>query len=377
MTPKKLTVILSLVLLAAGIALTRETVTAQEPAAPAPATPGAPEFSMFFSGGTFLGVYAEDVSKENMGRYGQSQVRGVGITEIVKGSPAEHAGLKKDDVILRFDNETVTSVRKLNRLVSESSPDQTTRITISRGGSDQEVAVTLGKRTENSNAWSLMTPPGGGVFRVNPKDFPKDFGKDFPKDFPKFEQFGNMAPNGDGNFVFAFGNNRRIGISTQTLTKQLADFFGVQEGGVLVSSVGDDTPAAKAGLRAGDIITAVDGEKLEGAGGLSRAINKKEDGDVTLTVVRDKNQRTVKVTPTKAENRALPSGRISTNVLNGQIRDQIRNGARAGRIVIPRIALPTIPAIDIMTPEVQLPVIPEINIPMPRVRVQRSGRYPI
>ena len=84
----------------------------------------------------------------------------------------------------------------------------------------------------------------------------------FPKDFPRLEQFKILTPNWDNNFAFAFGNNRRIGISTRTLTKQLADFFGVQEGGVLISSVSDDSPAAKAGLRAGDIITAVDGEKL-------------------------------------------------------------------------------------------------------------------
>src|SRR6185503_3536162 len=140
-----------------------------------------------------------------------------------------------------------------------------------------------------------------------------------------------------------------------------ADFFGVQEGGVLVSSVTDDSPAAKAGLRAGDIITAVDGEKLDGSGGLSRAINKKEDGDVTLTVVRDKNQRTVKVTPTKAEPMKLP-GTISTDgrVLRQEIRDAIKKGARAGRIVIPSIAMPTIPAINITTPQIQIPVIPEI-----------------
>jgi len=372
MTPKKLTVILSLALLAGGIVLTRDTATAQEPAPQPPASPrvlAAPEVSLFFGGGTFLGVYAEDVSKENMGRYGQSQVRGVGITEIVKGSPAERAGLKKDDVILRFENEAVSSVRKLNRLVSESSPDQTARITISRGGSDQEVAVTLAKRSENANTFHMLTPQGG--FRgLSPREFPKDF--------PRMELFKNMAPNADGNFTFAFGNNRRIGISTQTLTKQLADFFGVQEGGVLVSSVTDDSPAAKAGLRAGDIITAVDGEKLDGSGGLSRAINKKEDGDVTLTVVRDKNQRTVKVTPTKAEPMKLP-GTISTDgrVLRQEIRDAIKKGARAGRIVIPSIAMPTIPAINITTPQIQIPVIPEINIQMPRVRVQKGTRYPI
>lgn len=372
MTPKKLTVILSLVLLAGGaIALTRQTVTAQEPAPPAATSPepqGEPLVSVFMSGGTFLGVYAEDVSKENMSRYGQSQVRGVAITDVVKSSPAERAGLKKGDVILRFENEPVTSVRKLNRLVSESAPDQSARLSISRLGSEQEVTVTLGKRSENADAWTMITPPGG-VFRgVNPKDF------------PNMQQFPGMGPNGDGNFRFAFGNNRRIGVSTQQLTDQLADFFGVKGGGVLITSVNENSPAAKAGLKAGDVITAVDDEKVEGPGDVSRALNKKEDGDVTLTVVRDRNTRTFKVTPTKAEGLGLPSGRISTNgrVIRAQVRDAIRQGARNGRIVIPSIAIPAIPAIDVTVPQIQLPAIPEINIALPRIRVQRPGRqFPI
>jgi membrane-associated protease RseP (regulator of RpoE activity) len=368
MTPKKLTLMLSLMLLLGGTALTWDTATAQEPA-PAPRVPvqPGPEFSMFFSGGTFLGVHAEDVSKENMGQYNQPQVRGVGITEVVKDSPAEKAGLKKGDVILRFDSEAVTSTRKLTRLVNESSPDQTTRLTISRGGSEQEVAVTLGKRSGNADAWRLINPPGASVFGVTPKDFPKDF---------RMEQIPRMSPNGDGNFFYSFGNSRRIGVATQALSKQLADFFGVSEGSVLITSVNDDSPAAKAGLRAGDVITAIDGEKLTGSGDLSRGLSKKEAGDVTLTVVRDKNERTVKVTPTKGgAGFKLPSGRISNdrNIIRQEIRDAIKRGARNGQIVIPSINIPTIPAINVTMPEINLPVIPEIKVDLPRVRVQKRA----
>src|SRR5690349_19108519 len=63
-------------------------------------------FSLFFQGGTFLGVHAEDVSKENMASYGMREVRGVGVTEVVKDSPAEKAGLRKGDVIVGFNGET-------------------------------------------------------------------------------------------------------------------------------------------------------------------------------------------------------------------------------------------------------------------------------
>lgn len=370
MTPKKLTVFLSLVLLAGGIGLTHETVTAQEPAPP-PSTPrvaqAGPDISLFVGGGTFLGVHAEDVNKENMSTYGQSQVRGVAITEVVKSSPAEKAGLRKGDVILRFDNEAVTSVRKLNRLVGESAPDQTTRLTISRGGSEQEVTVTLGKRTENAEAWRMITPPGG---------FGGSLGRMNPQAMPRIEQFPGFGQNND-NFVFAFGNNRRIGVSTQQLTKQLADYFGVKEGGVLITSVNEDSPAAKAGLKAGDIVTAIDGEKVEGSGDLSRAINKQKEGDVTLTVVRDKNQRTIRVTPTKAEApMALPGRRtLNRQVIRDSIRSSIVRGARNGNIVIPAINLPAIPSINVTMPQIHLPIIPEINVVMPRVRVGRG--YPI
>ncbi len=64
-------------------------------------------------GGSFLGVHAEDINKENMARYSMREARGVGITQVVKDSPAEKAGLRKDDVIVRFENDSVTSVRKL------------------------------------------------------------------------------------------------------------------------------------------------------------------------------------------------------------------------------------------------------------------------
>src|SRR6185436_18579925 len=134
-----------------ALILTVAPALAQE-AAPVPPEP--PEdfntFSLFVEGGGFLGVYGEDINNENMARYRLSQARGVGITRIVADSPAEKAGLRKDDVILRIDDENVTSVRKLNRLVSEIAPDHSVRITISRNGSEQQLSATMGKRKNAS-----------------------------------------------------------------------------------------------------------------------------------------------------------------------------------------------------------------------------------
>jgi serine protease Do len=333
--------------LLAALILTVAPALAQQPA---PEPPEPPEefsntFSLLIDGGGFLGVHGEDISNENMARYRLNQARGVGITQVVKDSPAEKAGLRKDDVILRLDGENVTSVRKLNRLVSEIAPDHSVRITISRNGAEQELTATIGKRNN-----SLMARD---MFRGEPKIWKWAS--------PQFEP-GDLF-NNNGDLSFTLTNSRRIGVSTMQLTKQLADYFGVTAGrGVLVTAVTDDGPAAKAGVKAGDVITAIDGEEIDSPGDISRVIAKKKEGDVTLTVIRNKSQQTFRVTPREGSGF---SGTFS--------RPQVGR-----RIVIPRIQFPDV---NVAIPQINIPVVPSVNINLPRVRVaprirlRRGGVY--
>jgi membrane-associated protease RseP (regulator of RpoE activity) len=375
-----------------SLLLTSSVVMAQQAAPAPPDSPSAPmvageplgAFSLFIEGGSFLGVHTEDVNKENMGRYGLREVRGVGITQVVKDSPAEKAGLRKDDVILRFEGDSVTSVRKLTRLVSEVAPDQSVKLGISRGGSEQEVAVTIGKRDQSFNAFNRLEGLHGLQRMDGFKTLEGLKGWEGLKGLGDLKAFkvpeGNLwkwegqGPGHDG-LLFQLGNNRRMGVSTVQLTKQLADYFGISDGkGVLVTAVSDDSPAAKAGIKAGDVITSVDGESIEGPGELSRAVNKNKEGDVSVIVVRDKKQRTIKVTPEKPANTVLRPGRVANNqVIRDQIRTAVRTGIANGQIMIPTIAIPTIPAINISTPQIQMPVIPEIRIVVPKVRVVRNS----
>ncbi len=319
--------------LLAALILTVAPALAQQPA---PAPPAPPEdfgntFSFFVDGGGFLGVYGEDITNENMARYRLNQARGVGVTQVIQDSPAEKAGIRKDDVILRLDGENITSVRKLNRLVSEIAPDHSVRITVSRNGAEQEITATIGKRKNSNNVRGFLSPES----------------RTWKWEGPRFDH-GDLFEN-HGDLMFMLSNSRRIGVSTMQLTKQLAEYFGIANGrGVLVTAVTEDGPAAKAGVKAGDVITAIDGEEIDSPGDISRVINRKKEGEISLTVIRNKSQQTIRVTPGTG---------------GGQGMMGMPQVGR--RIVIPRVQFPDI---NIAMPRIQIPV-PSININMPWLRV--------
>ncbi|MBA3711829.1 MAG: PDZ domain-containing protein [Pyrinomonadaceae bacterium] len=303
------------------------------PEAPALAAVVAPdEFSFSFNGpGNYLGVQTEEIGNENLSRYGlQRGARGVGVAKVIKDSPAERAGLKENDVILRFDGEAVTSIRKLNRLIGEAAPEQTARLTISRGGAEQELSVTLSRRQGFSKGFGTLAAPqaieelrrlgeqGGrqsGELRRQSEEM-RRLGEGARREMENLRRDNPQLFKDGRGFNFNFGAGRRIGVSTTPLTEQLAIYFGIGGGGrgLLVTSVNDNTPAAKAGLKAGDIITAVNGKSVGEAGELSRALNDQGEGAVTLTIVRDKKERAVTLTPEKSQAPVFELSPISISV---------------------------------------------------------------
>ena len=262
---------------------------------PAPGTQGETKaFSMFFDpDGGYLGIQTEEVTKANFAKYGLPEVRGVAIEKVVDGSPAEKAGLQNGDVIVRLNNEEVTSVRKLTRLLGEISPDHEIKLTVVRSGAEREVVATLGKRPMpifEDGAFAM------GVPRLERVPLPP--AGDFPP-LPRVEGVPRVEPFPRGSsepFTLRSSPRRTIGISVSSLTKQLSEHFGVA-GGVLINEVRTGSPAAKAGLKAGDIIVEVDGKEVKAEIDVIRAIVEKKEGDVSLTFVRDRNRQTVRVVP--------------------------------------------------------------------------------
>lgn len=247
-------------------------------------------FGSFFDG-SYLGVETREISKDNFAQYGLREVRGVAVEKVLENSPAERAGLQNGDVIVRFDGAEVTSVRKLTRLVSEVAPDHQATLTVLRGGREMEIRVTMGKRemprfedSANLLRQYRQIPVVPEMPRI-PMSPPAPFRPD-------------AEPEVTAMF---FGSNRHIGISVTSLTEQLGDYFGAPNGkGVLISSVRENSPAAKSGLRAGDVIVEVDGKEVKGTFELTRLINEKKEGAVNLTVIRNRSRVNVSVEPEKS-----------------------------------------------------------------------------
>ncbi len=238
-------------------------------------------------GGSYLGILIREVSKENMAQFGLREVRGVAVEKVLENSPAAEGGLMNNDVIVRFNGEEVTSVRKLNRLISEVAPEHLAKLVVVRNGAEQTFDVKMGKRE--------LPEMFDGNFKfenIPPLAMIPEF-KEFPKgNFPEWNKEGAKT------FVWSTAANRQIGISVSDLTKQLGDYFGVSDGkGLLITGVNENSPAAKSGLRAGDVIAEINGKPVDRSFDLIKAINEKKEGDISLTIVRDKNRQTISVTP--------------------------------------------------------------------------------
>jgi serine protease Do len=254
-------------------------------------------FAFAFDGdGGYLGVQTEEVTKDNFAKFGLREVRGVAVEKVVDESPAAAAGLRAGDVIVRLNSEEITSTRKLSRLISEIAPDHQVKLTIMRNGRDQDITATVAKRPapKFGNGNFAFTMPEG----MNKLELEKLQSLPMLKDLPEGGANVFTVPRGgdDNSFVWRAGSGRQIGIGVYPVTKQLGERFGV-DSGVMINNVREDSPAAKAGLKAGDIIVEIDGKAVKGSVDLIRAINEKKEGDVTLIIVRDRNRQTLTVTP--------------------------------------------------------------------------------
>lgn len=220
---------------------------------------------------------------------GDSGVReGVVVREVVPDSPASRAGFQPGDIVTEFDGERVRSTRQFQRLVQETPPDREVSAVVLRDGSKMTLEV-----TPERGGGQTTVVPGAPNLRILPRQAPPAPGSREPffyfPQVPGFGQPGAAAADG------------RLGVSAMTLDDQLADYFGV-ENGVLVSSVEADSPAARAGLRAGDVILRAGTRTVQTPEDVTAAIESAGAGaTLELEVMRDRKRVRLQATMPKEE----------------------------------------------------------------------------
>jgi S1-C subfamily serine protease len=280
----------SLVLIFVGI--TASAQVAQPPEARQPKADQAGEDSaltgsviQFNVNDSYLGLFLEEVTADRMKELGLTQERGAVVMKVVKDGPAEKAGLKENDVIVSFNGRAVDNVREFQRLLGDTPAGRAVTIEVLRGGTRQSFSATVSKRDYLGLAQRYQ-------------DLASKYRADADRMAEKWRHFTPPSVIEPNFFDQGLTIVRpRLGISAEPITDQLAGFFGVKEGrGVLISEVTDGSAAAKAGLRAGDVIVAVDDGKVDSVSDLRNQLSKKQEGPVVFKLVRNHQETSVTVT---------------------------------------------------------------------------------
>jgi serine protease Do len=232
------------------------------------------ELAMLSGRGSALGVTVRDVRPAEAGG---DRTTGVLIDEVRPGSPADKAGLARGDIVVEFDGERVRSARQFSRLVQETAPGRAVKAVMLRDGARRDIEITPAGDADRRADLMIHGDIG---------DYMRDLGRDLGR-------LGDRLPPFNFNFEMPLAS-RRLGVSVEELTSQLAGYFGVKDG-VLVTSVADGSAASRAGLKAGDVITSINGQSVRSREDLLRGVREAPDSDeVTIGIVRDKKDSTVK-----------------------------------------------------------------------------------
>lgn len=215
---------------------------------------------------SFLGVELQEVTRESAQRLKLGAERGAIIESVTPESSAAKGGLKKDDVIVKWNGEAIESATEISRRIRETPAGRTVRLGVIREGHETEATVTLGDRHQFASR--VRVAPVAAVARVRPAREARVRVRD----------------------------RYRMGVSLQSMSPQLAEYFGLAgRSGALVLYVYPDSPAAKAGIKAGDVILSIGGETTETPVRVHEALQSKPEGSIELRVLRDKQEKSLTV----------------------------------------------------------------------------------
>jgi serine protease Do len=245
-----------------------------------------------FVGGGWLGVGVAEVNADKVKELKLQAERGVLLGKVVADSPASKAGLKENDVVTEVNGQRVEGTEQFRRMIREIPAGRSVQLTIWRDGRSQNISVTVGKAEAHHT--ETMVAPGTFAFHM--------------PDMPQMNGLMEMAPWMSGH--------SHLGIDAEDLEGDFGHYFGAPEGeGVLVRGVFPDLPAAKAGMKVGDVITSVDGDRIRSVGELrEKLVEKKSEKSIKIGVIRNKAPLTLAIEIPPPAERPERHNSVRTNI---------------------------------------------------------------
>jgi serine protease Do len=217
-------------------------------------------------GGSYIGVMMQEIDSERAKALKLHEEGGVEITVVEQDSPAEKAGLKVGDVVLRYNGQRVEGMQQFARMVHETPAWRDVKIDISRAGVAQTVIVKVAQR-KTQHVEMGEAPQMPERFDIHIPDMPRGF----------------MTLR-----------SSVLGVEAESIDGQLAQYFGVKDG-VLVRSVLKGSAAEKAGIRAGDVIVKIDDARVATPADISGRLRTLRGKAAAVVVMRDHKELTVSV----------------------------------------------------------------------------------
>jgi serine protease Do len=245
------------------------------------------DFNVMFGeeGGSWLGVETREVTSDNAKELKLPGERGVVLGRIAPDSPASKSGLRENDVVTEINGQQVEGAMQFRRMIREIPAGRNVQLTVWRDGRTQKINVALGKAEELRQNMTRVAPGMPGTFAFGMPEMP---------DLPQVAEIPGM-PSMEGNGLMLYAGHPRLGIDAEDLAGQLGSFFGAPDGeGILVRSVNSGSPAEKAGVKAGDVITSLNGERIRSVGDLRQKLaaqHGEKDKDAESKDGKDKIRR--------------------------------------------------------------------------------------
>lgn len=289
-------------------------------------TPSLEPASVRQSSGGYLGVYLGDVNDERARELKLPEIRGAVVGKVEEGSPGEKAGLKENDVILSFNEYQIQNRSQFHRLLQATPAGSKVNLGISREGKAQSLAATLGERRQAADVQraSLFSEvnamlqlaeqsrrqaeelklkgdeKGAAALFEEERAVRKEAEsrRSYIEKELREGRIGQPAAVHRPDMAELAVNRFPLGLHAIELTEQLAAFFNVTGSGVLITEVRAGESAENAGIKAGDCIVAINGERVSLPADLNRIRMDKHDKHLTeliITIVRDRAEQAVKI----------------------------------------------------------------------------------